>query len=138
MYEKGPSLPNCAIRNVSVRHPTADMRADVADRRFGPVTVVVRRNNSSLDYLVGVGEQARRDVQTLRVGDFEVDHQLPPITPSAPRPVCSARPRDLRSLVNGGTVDDRLPKYHSGGDFPPWHSHTQHMKLVHARLSGRG
>jgi hypothetical protein len=32
----GQSLPNCAIRNMSARHPIADMRADIARRRFGP------------------------------------------------------------------------------------------------------
>ena len=35
--EMGQSLPDCAIRDMSVRHPIADMRADIAGRRFGPI-----------------------------------------------------------------------------------------------------
>jgi hypothetical protein len=33
--EIGQSLPNFTIRNISVRPPIADMRADIAGRRFG-------------------------------------------------------------------------------------------------------
>jgi hypothetical protein len=35
MSHTGQSLPNCAIRNMSVRHSIADMRADIAGRPFG-------------------------------------------------------------------------------------------------------
>ena len=35
--EIGQSLPNFTIRNISVRPPIADMRADIAGRRFGPI-----------------------------------------------------------------------------------------------------
>jgi hypothetical protein len=38
----GHSLPNCAIRNMSVHHPIADMRAEIAGRRFGPKPEVNR------------------------------------------------------------------------------------------------
>ena len=39
----GQSPPNCAIPDMSVRHPIADMRADIARRRF-----VVNRVASTL------------------------------------------------------------------------------------------
>ena len=35
--EMGHSLPDCAIRQMSVGHPLADMRVDIADRCFGPL-----------------------------------------------------------------------------------------------------
>src|SRR5580658_10122618 len=38
MLQMGHSLPNWAIRNMSVHYPIADMRADVAGRRFGPAS----------------------------------------------------------------------------------------------------
>jgi hypothetical protein len=40
MSQLGHSLPNWAIRNMSVHYPIADMRADIAGRRFGPKAVV--------------------------------------------------------------------------------------------------
>ena len=36
LHSLGRLLPNCAIRDMSVRHPIADIRADIAGRSFGP------------------------------------------------------------------------------------------------------
>jgi hypothetical protein len=35
---KGHSLPNCFVREMSVHHPIVDIRADIAGRRFGPIS----------------------------------------------------------------------------------------------------
>jgi hypothetical protein len=42
----GHSLPNWAIRNMSVHYPIADMRADVAGRRFGPLPDQMHRSKN--------------------------------------------------------------------------------------------
>jgi hypothetical protein len=34
----GQSLPNCFVREMSVHHPIVDIRADIAGRRFGPIS----------------------------------------------------------------------------------------------------
>ena len=47
MSASGRSLPNRAIRNMSVRHPIADMRADIAGRRLGPISDIAERFKST-------------------------------------------------------------------------------------------
>lgn len=46
MLQMGHSLPNWAIRNMSVHYPIADMRADVAGRRFGPLPDQMHRSKN--------------------------------------------------------------------------------------------
>lgn len=56
--EKGHLLPNCPICDMSVLHSIADMRADIASRRFVPVG--------------DIGTHSRRDADRRRVLGFWV------------------------------------------------------------------
>jgi hypothetical protein len=51
--QMGQSIPDCAIRDMSVRHPIADMRADIAGRRFGPGADILLFENSAELTLTG-------------------------------------------------------------------------------------
>ncbi|MFZ3225752.1 MAG: hypothetical protein WA230_09595, partial [Xanthobacteraceae bacterium] len=50
----GQSLLKCAIRNMSVRHPNADMRADIAGGRFGADFVGKIADESGPDRVSGI------------------------------------------------------------------------------------